>query len=89
VPIVITIKKEHGSFDWKKEDEKGLKLLKEKITKQPILIFQDFRKNSQVKCDASGVAISAVLSQDDNPVSFFNENLNDSKRKYPNCDEEF
>jgi len=61
-PIVDTIKKEHGSFDWKKEAEKGFILLKEKITKQPILNFLDFEKNFQVKCDASGVAISAILS---------------------------
>jgi hypothetical protein len=38
-PTVDTINKEHGSFDWKKEAEKGFRWLKEKITKQPILIL--------------------------------------------------
>ena len=88
-PIVDTIKKEHGSFDWKKEAEKGFILLKEKITKQPILIFPYFSKTFQVKCDASGVTIGVVLSRDDKPIVYFSEKLNDAKRKYLTYDKEF
>jgi hypothetical protein len=51
-PILGTIKKKHGYFHWKKEDEKIFRLLKEKIIEQPILILPDFRKIFQVKCDA-------------------------------------
>jgi hypothetical protein len=85
-PILDTIKKEHGSFDWTKEAEKAFILLKEKITKKPILILPDFRKTFQVKCDASGVAIDAILSQDDKLVAYFSEKLNDAKKKYSTYD---
>jgi hypothetical protein len=88
-PIVDIIKKEHGSFGWTKEANKGFRLLKDKITEQPILILLDFRKTFQVKCDASGVVIGAVLSQDDKLVAYFSETLNDTKRKYSTYDKEF
>jgi hypothetical protein len=62
--------------------------LKEKITKQPILVLPDFRKKFQVRCDVSGGAIGSVLSQDNRPVAYFSEKLNDTKRKYSTYDKE-
>jgi hypothetical protein len=44
--------------------------------------LENFRKTFQVKCDASGVAIDVVLSQDDNPLAYFSEKFNDAKKKY-------
>jgi hypothetical protein len=88
-PILDTIKKEHKYFNWTEEAEKGFRVLKEKITEQPILVLPDFKKKFQVKCDASGVAIGAVLSQDNKPVAYFSEKLNDVKRKYSTYDKEF
>jgi hypothetical protein len=88
-PIMDTVKKKHKYFNWTEKAEKSFKVLKKKITEQPILVLQDFGKTFQVRCDASGRAIGVVLSQDNRPVAYFSENLNDTKEKYSTYDKEF
>jgi hypothetical protein len=87
--ILDTLKKEDKYFNWIEEAEKGFRVLKEKITEQPILVLLDFKKTFQVKCDGSGVAIGVILIQDNKLVAYFSEKLNDVKRKYSTYDKEF
>jgi hypothetical protein len=47
-PILDMVKKRHKSFKWIEEAEKGFMILKKNITKQPILVFPDFRTTFQV-----------------------------------------
>ena len=86
--IIDTIKKDKQPFKWTSKVKKNFQLLKRKITEKPILILPDFNKPFQVKCDASGEAIGAVLSQEDGPVAYFSETLNESKKKYSSYDKE-
>jgi len=88
-PILENIKKEHRSFNWTEEVEKGFRVLKAKITEQLILVMSYFKKTFQVKCDASGVVVDTILSQDNKLVAYFSEKLNDVKRKYSTYDKEF
>jgi len=69
--------------------EKSFQLLKRKITKKLIFKLPDFNKPFQVCCDASGTTICAVLSQEDKPIAYFSEKLNESKQKYTSYEKEF
>jgi hypothetical protein len=88
-PMMDTMKNQHMYFKWTDEAEKSFNILKEKITERPILFLTNFEKTFQVRCDASGVAIGAVLSQDNRPIAYFSEKMNETKRKYSTYDKEF
>jgi hypothetical protein len=87
--MMDTVKKRHKSFHWTEEAEKSFNLLKRKIMEQPVLVLSYFQKTFQVKCNASGFVIGAVLSQEDIPIAYFSEKLNEVKVKYSTYDKDF
>jgi hypothetical protein len=87
--MMDTVKKRHKYFHWTEEAEKSFKLLKKKIIGQLILVLPYFSKIFQVRCDASGFAIGAFLIQDNRPIAYLSEKLNEIKMKYSTYDKEF
>jgi len=88
-PMLDTIKKANQPFRWTEAVERSFQLLKRKITERPIPRLPDFKNLFQVRCDANGTGNGAVLSQEDKPIAFFSENLNESQLKYSSYDKEF
>lgn len=64
-------------------------MLKYKITEKHVLALLDFHKLFEVKCDVSGMDIGVALNQEEIPIGYFNEKLNDAKKKYSSYDKEF
>jgi hypothetical protein len=88
-PKMDTVKKKHKFFKWIEEVERSFNNLKNKIIECPILVLPNFEKTFQVRCDASGVTIEGVLSQDNRPVAYLCEKMNETKREYSTYYKEF
>ena len=48
----------------------------------------DFQKLFEVKCNANGMVIRVFLSQEEKPIAYFNEKLNDAKQNYSSSDKD-
>nr|GEU96911.1 hypothetical protein [Tanacetum cinerariifolium] len=71
------------------EAAKAFDILKAKVTEAPILALPNFDEVFQLECDASGAGIGGILIQNQRPIAFFSEKLNDARRKYSTYDKEF
>ncbi|KAG8485858.1 hypothetical protein CXB51_019213 [Gossypium anomalum] len=86
-PLTSVIKK-NSAFFWSEEQEKSFILLKDHLTNAPLLVLPDFDKTFEIECDALGIGIGAVLTQEGKPVAYFSEKLSGAPLNYPTYDKE-
>jgi len=65
-------------FHWTTVAEQAFKQLKEALTTTPILRLPDFTQKFVMECDASGIGLGAILTQNNQPVVYFSEALKGS-----------
>ena len=75
-------------FEWTETCTEAFQKLKDCLTTAPVLKLPDFSKTFTVTCDASNIAIGAVVSQDQHPIAFFSQKLKGAELNYPTHDKE-
>ncbi|KAK0583355.1 hypothetical protein LWI29_036098 [Acer saccharum] len=75
-------------FKWTLESETAFAKLKSALISPPVLRLPDFSKTFVVECDASGVGLGAILSQENQPIAFFSEALKGTSLKLSTYEKE-
>jgi hypothetical protein len=65
-------------FKWNDMAEKAFNDLKQALTSPPVLALPDFTQPFVIECDACGVGLGAVLSQNNRPIAYYSEALKGS-----------
>nr|CAI5828457.1 unnamed protein product [Callosobruchus analis] len=75
-------------FNWTKEHEQELSILKGIISKEPILQIFDPSKPILIQCDASSEAFGSCLLQDGHPIVFASRSLSKSEKRWAQIEKE-
>ena len=86
-PITDCLKQ--GEFRWIKEAAKTFWEIKERMTEASVMRLSDFTKAFEITCDALGIGVGGVLSQEKHHVAYFSKKLNDTRQRYSTYDKEF
>lgn len=62
-------------YHWDETTEAAFCALKNALTTATVLGLPDFSKPFLIECDASGIGIGVVLTQEDRPIAYFSEAL--------------
>jgi transposase InsO family protein len=75
------------AFVWTDKHQQAFETVKDKLTSAPVLAHPDPEKQYILHTDASGFAVSGVLSQDTpegrRPIAFYSKKMNGAETRYP------
>ncbi|KAK1406152.1 hypothetical protein QVD17_41439 [Tagetes erecta] len=73
-------------FDWGQEQETAFQILKERLTKAPVLSLPEGTDDFVVYTDASTVGLGCVLMQRGKVIAYASRQLNKHEKEYPTHD---
>lgn len=79
--------KKNARFRWTKEAQTSFDILKECLSRPPILIHPDYEKQFVLSADASDNVLGGMLGQTDKngiirPIAYFSKKLNSTQKRY-------
>jgi len=85
--------KRDQKWDWTEKQKEVFRELKERFTKEPVLVVQDLDKKMRMEVDVLDYATEGVLSMECEdrrwrPVAFLSKSLNEIERNYEIHDKE-
>ena len=83
-PITDCLKSE--GLQWTPAATKAFTEIKRMMIEAPVMRLLNFSKAFEITCDASRLAIGGVLSQENHPVAYFSEKLNNARHRYSTYD---
>ena len=91
-PLTELLKKGQA-FKWTDQCEESFRNLQRVLCSSPVLASPDFDKTFKLACDASNVAVGAVLLQEDakgvdHPVAYFSKKLSPAQKNYATVEKE-
>ena len=75
--LIIDCLKYEGS-QWTLVTTKAFKEVKRLKSEALVMRLPDFTKMSELTCDTSRLTIGGVLNQENHPIAYFSEKLNDA-----------
>jgi transposase InsO family protein len=86
-PVRALTKKE-CEWNWTRECDEALRLVKEKVTKAPVLAFFNPNKELVLQVDSSKSGIGAVIMQDGQPIEYASRALTPSEQNWAQLEKE-
>ena len=76
------------TWTWKPEYQAAFKKLKDAVMKEMVLTLPNFDKSFEIHTEASDLAVSGVLMQDDHLITYENHMFSDVEKRWPTHEKE-
>ena len=80
--------KKDAPWNWSPDCESAFRWAKDALQRAPVLALPDFQQPFEIRCDASGFALGAVLLQHGRPVAYESRKLTPAERNYTTGEQE-
>jgi hypothetical protein len=83
---IIELLKNQTKFVWYPKSEKAFRILKKLLTTALVLAQPDIERPFDVYCDASGIGLGCVLTQESKVIAYASRQLKRHEEHYPTHD---